>query len=60
MKRKLGKRSKSALNIKNPNSFPIKYALTPDQIYQIDSNQLDYGVEGYVVPRSYYDYHQLK
>ena len=45
MKKKLFKRSRSALNIKNPKfSHPIKYALTPDQIYQIDSNQLDFGV----------------
>ena len=58
--KKVAKRSRSALNIKYPNiKSSIKYALTPDQIYQIDSNQLDFGVDGYVVPRSYYDYHQV-
>ena len=58
--KKVAKRSRSALNIKYPGiKSSIKYALTPDQIYQIDSNQLDFGVDGYVVPRSYYDYHQV-
>ena len=58
--KKVAKRSRSALNIKYPNiKSSIKYALTPDQIYQLDSNQLDFGVDGYVVPRSYYDYHQV-
>ena len=60
MKKKLSKRSRSALNLNYPKVVkPIQYALTPDQIYQINNNQLDFGIEGYVVPRSYYDYHQV-
>ena len=62
MKKKLKtiKRSNSALNIKSPKySSTIKYALTPEQIYKLQINQLDYGIEGYEVPRQYYDYHQL-
>ena len=60
MKSKIVKRSKSALNVVNPKMYaPINYALTPDQIYQIDNRQLDIGVEGYMAPRSYYDYHQV-
>ena len=62
MKKKLKtiKRSNSALNIKSPKySSTIKYALTPEQIYKLQINQLDYGIEGYEVPRQYYDYHQV-
>ena len=60
MKSKIVKRSKSALNVVNPKMYaPINYALTPEQIYQIDNRQLDIGVEGYMAPRSYYDYHQV-
>ena len=53
-------RARSASNVRNPKYFkPIKYPLTPEQIYQISSHQLDIGVEGYVTPRSYYDYNQV-
>ena len=60
MKGKQVKRSKSALNFINSKTYSkINYALSPEQIYQIDNRQLDIGVEGYVAPRSYYDYHQV-
>ena len=60
MKKKVVKRSNSALNVKYPKiPSTIKYALTPEQIYQLDINQLEYGIEGYEVPRQYYDYHQV-
>ena len=60
MKKKFANRSRSALNIKKPKySKTIKYALTPEQIYQINFNQLDYGIEGYATPHSYFDYNQV-
>ena len=59
-KKKTIKRSKSALEVKYPRiPSSIKYALTPEQMYQLDSKQLEYGIEGYEVPRKYYDYHQV-
>ena len=59
-KKKSMKRSNSALNVNYPKiPSSIKYALTPEQIYQLNINQLDYGIEGYEVPRQYYDYHQV-
>ena len=36
----------------------IKYALTPEEMYKLDSRQLEYGIPGYKIPRKYYDYHQ--
>ena len=36
----------------------IKYALTPEEMYKLDSHQLEYGIPGYQIPRKYYDYHQ--
>ena len=60
MNKKFMNRARSASNVRNPKFFkPIKYPLTPEQIYQISSHQLDIGVEGYVTPRSYYDYNQV-
>ena len=59
-KKKTIKRSNSALEVKYPRiPSSIKYALTPEQMYEIDSKQLEYGIEGYEVPRKYYDYHQV-
>ena len=61
MKKKKLKRSNSALNIGYPKlSSTIKYALSPEQMYQIDMNQMDNGIEGYKAPRQYYDYYQVK
>ena len=36
----------------------IKYALTPEEMYKLDSHQLDIGIEGYQIPRKYNDHHQ--
>ena len=36
----------------------IKYALTPEEMYKINSHQLEYGIEGYNIPRKYNDHHQ--
>ncbi len=60
MKKKTIKRCFSGLNLKYPKiPSSIKYALTPEQIYQLNMNKLEYGIEGYEVPRQYYDYHQV-
>ena len=59
-KKKSFKRTKSAFNVMYPKiSSKIKYALTPEQIYELNINQLEYGIEGYKVPRQYYDYYQV-
>ena len=36
----------------------IKYALTPEEMYKLDSHQLEIGIEGYEIPRKYNDHHQ--
>ena len=36
----------------------IKYALTPEEMYKLDSKQLDIGIDGYQIPRKYNDHHQ--
>jgi hypothetical protein len=36
----------------------IKYALTPEEMYKLDSHQLEIGIEGYQIPRKYNDHHQ--
>ena len=36
----------------------IKYALTPEEMYKLDSHQLEIGIEGYQIPRQYNDHHQ--
>ena len=36
----------------------IKYALTPEEMYKLNSRQLEYGIEGYEIPRKYNDHHK--
>ena len=50
-------RPKSALT-KIPTKKTIKYALTPEEMYKLDSHQLDIGIEGYEIPKKHFDYHQ--
>ena len=37
---------------------PIKYLLTPEEMYNLNSKHLDIGIEGYKIPRKYNDHHQ--
>ena len=46
---KSGKKSKKST---------IKYPLTPEEMYKLDSHQLEYGIQGYQIPRKYNDHHQ--
>ena len=36
----------------------IKYALTPEEMYNLNSKHLDTGIEGYKIPRKYNDHHK--
>ena len=36
----------------------IKYALTPEEMYNLNSKHLDIGIEGYQIPRKYNDHHK--
>ena len=36
----------------------IKYALTPEEMYNLNSKHLDIGIEGYKIPRKYNDHHK--
>ena len=36
----------------------IKYALTPEEMYNLNSRHLDIGIEGYKIPRKYNDHHK--
>ena len=45
-------------SIKSSKIKTIKYALTPEEMYKLDSHQLEYGIEGYQIPRKYNDHHQ--
>ena len=36
----------------------LKYGLTPEEMYKLNSHQLEYGIEGYEIPRKYNDHHQ--
>ena len=36
----------------------IKYGLTPEEMYKLNSHQLEYGIEGYEISRKYNDHHQ--
>ena len=36
----------------------IHYALSPEEMYKINAKILDYGIEGYEIPRKYNDHHQ--
>lgn len=50
-------RSLSAKNMTtgiNPSS-----KLTPDEVYRLSKRQNDWGIEGYQVPRHYFDYNQV-
>ena len=39
----------------------IKYNLTPEEMWTtIHGTNQNWGIEGYEVPRKYYDYHQVK
>ena len=52
-------RAKSAFS-KISKRKTIKYALTPEEMYKLDSHQLDIGIEGYEIPKKHFDYHQAK
>ena len=52
-------RAKSAFS-KISKRKTIKYALTPEEMYKLDSHQLDIGIEGYEIPKKHFDYHQKK
>ena len=36
----------------------IKYLLTPEEMYNLNSKHLDIGIEGYKIPRKYNDHHK--
>ena len=36
----------------------IKYALTPEEMYNLNSKHLEIGIEGYKIPRKYNDHHK--
>ena len=36
----------------------IKYALTPEEMYNLNSKYLEIGIEGYKIPRKYNDHHK--
>ena len=36
----------------------IKYLLTPEEMYNLNSKHLDIGLEGYKIPRKYNDHHK--
>ena len=39
----------------------IKYNLTPEEMWQcVKGSSQNWGIEGYEIPRHYYDYHQVK
>ena len=48
-----------SLSAKNVASGIVTNRLTPDEIYRLSKRQNDWGIEGYEVPRHYYDYHQV-
>lgn len=52
-------RVNSAISGRISKENEIKYALTPEQMYFLDSHKDEIGIEGYEVPRHYYDYHQV-
>ena len=60
MKHKRPHSSKPRITTKKNNSKlkTIKYALTPEEMYKIDSHQLDYGIEGYQIVKKHNDHHQ--
>ena len=36
----------------------IKYALTPEEMYNLNSKHLEIGIQGYKIPRKYNDHHK--
>ena len=51
-------RSKSAHDI-NRDFAITQHKLTPQEIYKLSTRQIEWGVEGYEVPRHYFDYNQV-
>jgi hypothetical protein len=59
MKPKRPHSSKPRLSTKKKSKLQtIKYALTPEEMYKLDSHQLDYGIDGYQIVKKYNDHHQ--
>ena len=52
--------SSKPLTTKNKKSKikTIKYALTPEEMYNLNSRHLEIGIEGYKIPRKYNDFHK--
>jgi len=38
----------------------IDFSISPEQMFKLSMNKLDFGIEGYVTPRNYFDYFQVK
>ncbi|MCQ2817127.1 MAG: hypothetical protein MJ252_07670 [archaeon] len=55
MKGKHSSRAKSA----KPTSKKVHNNLTPDEIYNMSNRIIPWGIEGYEIPRQYFDYHQV-
>ena len=60
MKHKRPHSSKPRITTKKNNSKlkTIKYALTPEEMYNLNSKHLEIGIEGYKIPRKYNDHHK--
>mgnify|MGYP004447514975 FL=1 len=56
-KRPSSSRPKSAA-VKGTKKNTIKYALTPEEMYKLDSHQLEIGIEGYEIPKKHFDHKQ--
>lgn len=51
-------KSNSISNTTN-NKLKLMTKLTPEEIYNLSMRKIDWGIEGYEVPRQYYDYNQV-
>lgn len=51
----MSKKSKRSASAKHTSK---SQTLTPDEVYNLASRQIPWGIEGYEIPRHYFDYHQ--
>ena len=43
---------------RNTKKSKMKFLLTPEEMYKLNSRQLEIGIEGYEIPRKYNDHHK--
>lgn len=60
MNKKSSLRPKSAAIGKIKKKSSIKYGLTPEEMYKLDMHQLEYGIDGYEIPKKHFDHRQSK